>query len=86
MPLDEGIEMQHETSSDVGLIALSNPEPASSISPREVRTLTPSEIESLRQEFKEADAWAKEQLRIDPELKHLGPPGGWPPKREGQND
>ena len=33
--------------------------------------LTPEERESLRAEVQRSMAWAKEQLAIDPELKHL---------------
>lgn len=33
--------------------------------------LTPEERESLRAEMKRSMEWAKEQLAIDPELKHL---------------
>ena len=38
--------------------------------------LTPSEIASLQAEYRASGQWAKEQLAKDPELKHLGPPGG----------
>jgi len=37
----------------------------------ECRKLTPEEIESLRREMKASSEWAKQQLAIDPELKHL---------------
>lgn len=53
-----------------------NPEPAA---PREVRRLTPSELKELRRSSRESSEWAKQQLTIDPELKHLGLPGGWSP-------
>ena len=36
-----------------------------------VYRLTPEERESLRAEMQRSIAWAKEQLAIDPELKHL---------------
>ena len=51
---------------------LSVPPPRSPV----VRDLTPSELESMQREFARSMAWAREQLRIDPELKHLGPAGG----------
>lgn len=37
----------------------------------EVYSLSPEEIESLRREMKTSIAWAKQQLAIDPDLKHL---------------
>lgn len=39
--------------------------------PPAVYRLTPEERESLRAEMKRSAAWAKKQLAIDPELKHL---------------
>lgn len=50
-----------------------------SAAPREVRPSTPSELDELRRSFREASEWARKQLAIDPELKHLGPSGGEPP-------
>lgn len=44
---------------------------------REVYRLTDAEIAELREKSRKSDEWAREQLAIDPELKHLGPPGGW---------
>lgn len=43
---------------------------------REVRPLTPSELDELRRLSRESSEWARKQLAIDPELKHLGPAGG----------
>ncbi len=45
---------------------------------REVYRLTDAEIGELREKSRKSGEWAREQLAIDPELKHLGPPGGWP--------
>jgi len=45
---------------------------------REVYRLTDAEIAELREQFRKSGEWARQQLAIDPELKHLGPPGGWP--------
>jgi len=50
------------------------PKPAT----REVYRLTDAEIAELREKFRKSAEWARQQLAIDPELKHLGPPGGWP--------
>lgn len=33
--------------------------------------LSKSEIDSLRREFQKSGQWMREQLKIDPELKHL---------------
>ncbi|EIL98256.1 hypothetical protein RHOFW104T7_15780 [Rhodanobacter thiooxydans] len=45
---------------------------------RDVYRLTHAEIEAIRENSRKSSEWAKAQLLIDPELKHLGPPGGWP--------
>lgn len=45
---------------------------------REVYRLTDAEIEELREKSRKSSKWAKQQLAIDSELKHLGPAGGWP--------
>lgn len=45
---------------------------------REVYRLTDAEIAELREKFRKSGEWARQQLAIDPELKHLGRPGGWP--------
>jgi hypothetical protein len=45
---------------------------------REVYRLTDVEIAELREKTRKSSEWARQQLAIDPELKHLGPPGGWP--------
>lgn len=39
--------------------------------PEGVYRLTPEEMEEMREEFKRSMEWARGQLRIDPELKHL---------------
>lgn len=44
---------------------------------REVYRLTDAEIAELREKSRKSGEWARQQLAIDPELKHLGPPGGW---------
>lgn len=44
---------------------------------REVYRLTDTEIAELREKFRKSGEWARRQLTIDPELKHLGAPGGW---------
>jgi hypothetical protein len=54
-----------------------SPKPVPSMpSTRDVYRLTDSEIASLREKFRKSGEWAKQQLAIDPELKHLGPAGG----------
>ena len=45
---------------------------------REVYRLTDAEIAELREKSRKSGEWARQQLAIDPELKHLGPPEGWP--------
>lgn len=45
---------------------------------REVYRLTHAEIEAMRENSRKSSEWAKAQLLIDPDLKHLGPPCGWP--------
>ncbi|KZC15242.1 hypothetical protein RHOFW510R12_01880 [Rhodanobacter sp. FW510-R12] len=45
---------------------------------REVYRLTDAEIAELREKFRKSGEWARQQLAIDPELKHLGRPAGWP--------
>ena len=40
---------------------------------RAIYRLTDAEIEEMREGFRKSSEWARRQLAIDPELKHLGP-------------
>lgn len=62
---------------DTASTASTNPKPVpSSPKTRDVYRLTDSEIAELREKSRKSSEWAREQLAIDPELKHLGPAGG----------
>lgn len=53
------------------------PKPPPSLRERQaVYRLTDAEIDELRERSRKSSVWAKQQLAIDPELKHLGPAGG----------